>query len=450
MGNKNTNSNKQWQPVLKGDASIRARQVIHEIATALERPPVTWIPREIEGLEPYRIARGATLAMGSAGIALFYAYLSQAADNGNHDSYADKADEFMSHACDALKTVPMLTGLYRGLSGIAWTMQHFQGFLYEDQSGDPESDPNVEIDRVLLDNGSAPEKFDLWEGCVGLGVYALERYPLPAAKKLLELSIDRLDQLAGRLDNGIAWFTRPGTMSMSKQFTFSDGFYDLGVAHGAAGVISFLSRAYALGISKDTTGKLLHGAVSWLLAQQWESGDGSLFPQFIVPQGNTPLGSATFGFCHGDLGVAAALVSAAGCSGETSWKTKAVETAHASIKYLDFASNSMDSYSSNPHLCHGTAGLGHLFNRVYQATGIEAFKEEACKWFRRTLDLREPGTGIAGYRKYGRNEDGEMSELYDPGFIQGAAGVGLALLAAVTDIEPGWDRVMLVSAPEAK
>jgi hypothetical protein len=35
----------------------------------------------------------------------------------------------------------------------------------------------------------------------------------------------------------------------------------------------------------------------------------------------------------------------------------------------------------------------------------------------------------------------------EPGFLSGVAGVGLALLAAVTDFEPLWDRVLLVSIP---
>ena len=181
-----------------------------------------------------------------------------------------------------------------------------------------------------------------------------------------------------------------------------------------------------------------------LLAQQWEHHDGSIFPQFILTPDNKFQTSGTFGFCHGDLGLAAALASAAECTGESSWKAKAIDAAHASIKYLKH------SYGiapfTNPHLCHGTAGHGHLFNRLYQATGVELFKEEARKWFRHTLDIRKPGTGIAGYSKYGLNEDGERSELYDPGFIQGAAGIGLALLSAITDMEPGWDRLMLVSS----
>jgi lantibiotic modifying enzyme len=444
MDKKNTTT--KWQPVLNGPESGQVWKVVNEIAKALQHPPVTWIPRGVEVIEPFRIARGATLAMGSAGLSLFYAYLSRASDDRHY--YTDEADRFISQACDALTTVPMSASLYRGLSGIAWTVQHLHGFFYENETDDPETDPNEEIDRMLLGNLWAPGKFDLWEGCVGVGVYALERYPHPASIKLLELMINRLDQLSTPDDTGIAWFTRPENLSRRRRSTFSEGYYDTGVAHGAAGVISFLARVHALGIAKDITGKLLQGAVSWLLAQQWESDDGSLFPQFLLPPDHTPLGSGTFGFCHGDLGLAAALLSAAECTGESSWKDKAIEASHASSKYLDYYSKIVNF--TNPHLCHGIAGFGHLFNRMYQATGIESFKQEACKWFLHTLDLREPGTGIAGFYKHGRNEDGEMSELYDPGFMQGAAGIGLALLAAVTDIEPEWDRVMLISAPETK
>ena len=437
----NRNTTRQWQPVLSGAELESGWTVVKEIAEALHRPPAAWIPGEIEGVEPYRIARSAALAMGSAGLALFYAYLSHTSEN--RGLLADEADRYISRSCDVMEMVPMQAGLYRGISGIAWVVQHLQGFLYEDESNDPETDPNMQIDRILLDHLCDPEKFDLWDGCVGMGVYALERYPYPGAKKLLELLINRLEQLSTHSDQGITWFTKPETIPQKTKATFSDGYYDLGVAHGIPGVISFLSRVHTLGISQDITGKLLEGAVSWLLAQQWKNHDGSIFPQFILFPDNKPLTSGTFGFCHGDLGLAAALASAANCSGESSWNAKAIEATHASIKYLKHFSTTAPF--TNPHLCHGTAGLGHLFNRLYQTTGVEPFKEEARKWFRHTLDIRKPGTGIAGYSKYGLNEDGERSELYDPGFIQGAAGIGLALLGAITGMEPGWDRLMLIS-----
>ncbi len=434
----------RWHPILAGSEVEDVLEVIDEIAKALHAPPAAWVPRERAAVEPYRIARGASLAHGSSGIALFYAYLSRVPSA--NPLLADEADRFISHACDALETVPMEGGLYRGLSGISWVVQHLQGFLYEDESNDPGTDPNLEIDRVLLGHWSKPEKFDLWGGCVGLGVYALERYPHPGAKTFLEILINQLDRLATHNREGVTWFTPTGTLSRQARLIYPDGFYALGIAHGIVGVISFLSRVYALGILPGITGKLLKGGVSWLLAQQWKSDLGLLFPSFLVPPDNKPRSSGTFGWCHGDLGLAAALLSAARCTGRSSWADKAVETAHASCDYLNRLLQKK-TYA-DAVLCHGTAGLVHLFNRIYQTTRVQRFKDEACKWVRQTLNMRKPGTGIAGFSKYSMNEDGELAEQYDPGFIQGAAGIGLALLATVTAMEPEWDRVMLISAPE--
>ncbi len=443
MENKTTGG---WHPILVGPEIKEVFAVVEEIAEALHRPPAAWIPREKDGAEPYRIARGASLGHGSSGIALFYAYLSQVFKS--KPIFEDEADRFISHACDALEIAPMSGGLYRGLSGISWTVQHLQGFFYDDQFDDPGSDPNIELDRILLDHWSKPEQFDLWEGCVGLGIYALERYPHSNSKLLLELLIKQLRQLVVHTDKGYTWFTPPEILPGRTRLIYPGGFYSLGIAHGISGVISFLSRVHVLNILQDITGKLLDGAVSWMLAQQRENNAPLIFPQFLLPPKNNPLATDTFGWCHGDLGLAAALISAAHCTEESSWKDKAIEAAHASIDYLNEISKTTGF--SDPCLCHGTAGLGHLFNRIYQATGVEAFKEEARKWFRHTIKLRKPGTGIAGFSKYGLNEDGEMAELYDPGFIQGAAGIGLALLAAVTNLEPKWDRIMMISAPERK
>ena len=96
----------QWHPVFEAAESKKIWKVIHQISEALHDPPAAWIPREIKGVEPYRIARGASLAVGSAGIALFYGYLSQVP--GVKPIFADEADRFISRACDALETVEML------------------------------------------------------------------------------------------------------------------------------------------------------------------------------------------------------------------------------------------------------------------------------------------------------------------------------------------------------
>jgi len=66
---------------------------------------------------------------------------------------------------------------------------------------------------------------------------------------------------------------------------------------------------------------------------------------------------------------------------------------------------------------------------MHQTTGDPALGDLARTWVATTLDL------------------GAQS-LPDAGFLTGAAGVGLALLAATGDREPTWDRFLLLSAPE--
>ena len=56
-----------------------------------------------------------------------------------------------------------------------------------------------------------------------------------------------------------------------------------------------------------------------------------------------------------------------------------------------------------------------------------------------------PGTGIGGFRVFTPGDDGGMAWRDEPGFLTGAAGVALALLGAITDVPPDWDRALLLS-----
>jgi hypothetical protein len=94
-------------------------------------------------------------------------------------------------------------------------------------------------------------------------------------------------------------------------------------------------------------------------------------------------------------------------------------------------------------LCHGAAGLMHVFNRLWQGTGDEAFRDAAVRWAEKTLALR--GEGVGGYRSFNPLVEAKWDD--DPGFLTGAAGIGLALLAATSDVEPRWDVTLLADVP---
>ena len=65
------------------------------------------------------------------------------------------------------------------------------------------------------------------------------------------------------------------------------------------------------------------------------------------------------------------------------------------------------------------------------------------------LDLRRPGFGVGGYGAYKSDGDAGTRWWADPGMLDGAAGVGLALLAATQPVEPEWDRALAISMPAA-
>ena len=95
-------------------------------------------------------------------------------------------------------------------------------------------------------------------------------------------------------------------------------------------------------------------------------------------------------------------------------------------------------------LCHGAAGLAHMYNRLFHATGEESFREAARRWIARTLDMAEWSAGGATYR-FWLPADGVVTASEHAGLLNGTAGVALALLAATTPIEPMWDRMLLLS-----
>ena len=93
-----------------------------------------------------------------------------------------------------------------------------------------------------------------------------------------------------------------------------------------------------------------------------------------------------------------------------------------------------------PGLCHGFGGLLLHALRFWHDTGDPAMEGLAREMAERILQDWDPES-LLGFRSA---EPGGI-RLDHPGFLDGAPGVALALLAAATDREPAWDRVLLLS-----
>jgi lantibiotic biosynthesis protein len=423
-----------WQPLLDGDLAARADDAVRAIADALA---VQAPPDAPDGEGPNL---GFTVGGGTAGQALFYGYLAKCGDAAL-SRHAGQADQLLEHAVDALAAHPVGPALFGGFTGVAWIAEHLKEENADGDDADGD-DMNEEIDAAVLSMLDEPWSghYDLITGLVGLGVYALERLPRPSAVRCLEAIVDRLHESAQTLDAGITWFTLPGMLPPRHREMYPRGYHNLGVAHGIPAVIGFLADACRLGIRAERARPLLEGAVRWLLSHERPERIGARYPTVILPGGEAP--AARLAWCYGDPGIAATLLYAARAIGVEDWERAALDLAiHAATTAPE------DASIRDAGLCHGALGLAHLYNRIYQAGGGELFADAARLWYRQGLDMRRAEGGVAGFESWEFGWDMQMSWHADPGFMTGAAGVGLALLAGLTTIEPRWDRLLMVAIP---
>jgi lantibiotic modifying enzyme len=418
-----------WRPLLHGPLADRALEAVFAIAEDIPRQE-SWIPPSVTGSGGETSWR-ATLASGAAGQALFYGYL---ALHTGEERWADLSVERLDRAAETVAAVPMTESLYSGFPGIAWVGDHLRGRLFE---GDP--DENREVDEALLsalEHPSWPSEYDLINGLVGLGVYALEGLPRPTALTLLERIVARLGERLREQPEGASWFSEPASLPEFQRDEFPGGLFNLGASHGAAGAVALLGAASRAGVAAARP--LLDRVVSWLLARRQPAEGGYSFSHFYVPDLEPRV--CRLAWCYGDPGMAATLLVAAQGAGEPAWERAAVEVARLAAGRPEKEARIQDA-----GLCHGATGLAQIFNRMYQQTGDEQLASAARAWYERTLRDRTPGLGFGGFRAWSSGLTGTPDWRDDPGFLEGAAGVGLALLAAVSPVEPAWDRVLLVS-----
>lgn len=435
-----------WKPLLDGEDAERARAALATVARALSEGAA-------EILEGTHEARRPSLAGGDAGIGLFFAYLALSTDDEEAaDRWGDEALRCVDRAADALSASVTPPELFAGFTGVAWTLEHLDGLLFEN-----DEDGQAPIDEVLidyLDSPAASLEYDIIQGLTGFGVYALERGDRPTAVRCLEKVVQRLGEAATRDEEGVRWFSPPERLPEHQQEAYTEGNFNAGAAHGLPGVLPVLAGAAAAGVAAEQARELLEGAVAWLLSHRLdpEEHEGCHLPYAWYPDGSLG-GSSRVAWCYGDPGAAAALHCAARHVGREDWAGEAVRMA------LDSAQRPRDEVGiQDAGLCHGAAGLGHLYHNFYRLDGDERFAEAARFWYRWTLDFQQRFLGDEGVDHVGgfpawaldyNDLDAGLGWRRDAGFLTGTAGVGLALVAALGDVEPGWDRILAMSLPAA-
>jgi lantibiotic modifying enzyme len=414
-----------WRPILAGTTAQQALQAVDAIAESITS--ITSLPGE----------RDPSLGRGQAGLALLYTWLTRTPRMPQADALARQC---LDQAIEAVSTQAMNASLYGGFTGVAWAAELVDRLL------DPDAEDRSEaVDDALLgllsraDLWSAP--YDLVVGLTGLGVYALQRYPRPVAIECLRRVVERLHECAQHDEHGLYWWTPPAEiLDQESRKQYPSGRADLGVAHGMAGAIALLGGICGAGVEQATARPLLEGAVRWLLAHSVPTEAGPTFPVWVAPGSKTS--PARCAWCYGDPGIAAALLMAARGLGAAGCEQAAVALACRAAERPTAQTGVVDA-----SFCHGAAGLAHIYNRMYQATGEPKLGRAAQYWLERTLDFYRLARDNGGSWVQGSKDPTRQEPWTGIDLVDGAAGVALVLLAAATPVEPTWDRMFLVSAP---
>lgn len=417
------------------DLEEQALAAVDRIRRALGDPSADWSP-------PGGSTRDHSLAAGKAGEALFWAALNDldppvaTADTASPE---ERCEVTLQTAVDLLAQRSLVPGLFSGYSGTALVVEHLLG---------QDDDFNEAIDAELMHllEGPWQRDYDLISGLVGFGVYALERARHGHGDALLERVLDRIADQAQWNGRFVTWHTPPHWLHGLNRERFPKGYFNLGLAHGVPGIIALLANCRLAGRETRPVVGLLAASVDWLLTQ---CPPDSLYPCFVAD--DLEYEAARSAWCYGNPGIAISLLLAGRALGDPAIEHQAMNLARAAARRTGETSGVRDA-----SLCHGSAGLAHMFNRLYQATGCEECAQAARHWFHWTLTYgRDTGpngenwqVGFPSWIPDPSQED-TLVQVEESSLLYGMVGVGLALIAALGDQPPLWDRAMLLDLPSA-
>lgn len=365
---------------------------------------------------------------GQIGVAIFFFYYAKLMDK--QEPY-DYGMELLSSVFDRINKGFHFHTHASGLAGIGSSIE----LLVENDFLEADTNELLgELDDYLNDRMIQEIKnghYDFLHGAVGIGFYFLKRKLNVNSRKYLTDLVHELDKISITDEQGIRWVS---TISREKNTKVNN----LSLSHGLASIIAFLGKLNNEDIAKEKVNELLNGSVKYLLNQQLDiTKYSSNLPSWVCE--TEPSVYSRLAWCYGDLGIGNALWLAGNNANNEKWKEEAIEILlHTTTRREDKNTGVVDA-----GLCHGTAGIAHIYNRMYNYTAINEFKNSSAYWLTQTLAMAKYKDTLSGYKVFRTAEYGGPYE--DFGFLEGIAGIGLALISAISDVEPAWDECLLLS-----
>ncbi|MFE2040798.1 lanthionine synthetase C family protein [Streptomyces sp. NPDC059477] len=309
---------------------------------------------------------------------------------------------------------------------------------------------SVDVSRRLsaanhrADAGHPPElaEFDTIRGLVGYGAYFLRHDPAgTAVRAILDYCVRLAEPIVHEGEVLPGWWTSTGPSGRPDN-RFSGGHANSGMAHGIGGVLALLALAMRRDITVGGHREALSTFLAWLNRWQVESGPGLSWPYWVtrdeLRSGRlTPSAPRRPSWCYGTVGIARAKQLAALALGNVDGQVEAEAALVAALTDVAQLKATTDN-----GLCHGFAGLAHVAART-AADARPSTVGQLRAAISPLLGIVCPPGAVAEDLANAVIQDMEAG----PGFLNGASGMALALLAPATTTAPvtAWDSCLLIA-----
>lgn len=341
------------------------------------------------------------LFTGNSGAALLFGELYK---YSGKPIYRSKAYDYLQLSLDQLD--PMDTSLARGITGVAYTINHlFNHGVLEQSDFLPDLD-NLIIESLQVDMDS--EMYDYFYGFIGKGLYLFNRQD----------SDEHIAKLHNYLiqswpESEQFWRDR----FAEKYFQQSNITSGFGLAHGVTSIIYFLTKSLNWTKDANASKHCIFKVIENLKEYKLENCDS------LYPDNREELSPTRLAWCRGDLGIALCLYKAGNCLNVSEWIEEAMAVFNFNSKrvldnsYLQHREAMIES-----GFCHGTIGLIFIFHQIYSRTNQTPFAESFKYWNQLFIDSFEKSGGLWQYS----NENLEWQCNWN--LLEGNIGIALALL----------------------
>lgn len=351
---------------------------------------------------------------GLSGIALFYNYLLEIESN---EDYQNKLFSIIDKIGDLISEESYSSSLCSGIAGYGWVLSKMKNKNLEIEEEYFEA-----LDAILAESlleEASKNYYDFLHGGFGIALYFIERYKSKKNKSTEAVLTGFSNTLIEKIN------TNPEVLFSSDSENPDQKYFYFGLAHGISGTLNFLVYlSTILENANPAIQEAITKTVGFMNTYKVYDNESKQFYPGQVLTADSTITKARLGWCQGDLGIANAILNSGSFLNDTNLKEDGNALIHATTNITV-----KESLVNDFALCHGSAGILLQYYVASKKTS-SPYPATTAIWYE---NLKKQTNDFTEFKSF-------FIDRYvaETNILNGAAGLGLALLTIENKIPSDW------------